>query len=113
MISLFDCGYTLFTITDILGLFVCAFLLKKFTKCFPNKLIPIVSVVLSIFTSLIYVIHNGNKGIEFPNYFFLLAGIINGLAAVGLHQVGKQTMTYFSLRKQMKNFNKDKRKIVS
>lgn len=111
MISLFDARFSMFLIFDVLGLCLCSFLLKKFIKKFPNKLIPLTNVIVSLITTLIYLdFHFDNHA---PIFFRVVMGILDGLAAVGLHQFIKKTYQYFIINWKIKNFKKDKRKIIS
>ena len=111
MNSLYDVRFSIFIIIDILGLCLCSFLLKKFIKKFPNNLIPLVNVIISLITTILYLdYHFNNKA---PFLFLAVMGVIDGLAATGLHQLIKQTSRYLFVKKKLKNFNKDKRKIIS
>lgn len=110
MTSIYDLKFSIFSLVDVLGLCLCSFILKKYVKKFPNKLIPIVDVVLSLITSLLYLTYHFSG---FPIRFYIITGIENGLAAVGLHQLIKQTKQYLKIRKIFKNFKKDERKVIS
>ena len=111
MNSLYDVRFSIFIIIDILGLCLCSFLLKKFVKKFPNKLIPLVNVTLSTITTMLYLdYHFQNRA---PMLFLAVMGVIDGLAATGLHQLVKQTSQYLFIKNKIKNFKKDKRKVIS
>ena len=111
MNSLYDVRFSIFIIIDILGLCLCSFLLKKFVKKFPNNLIPLINVIISTITTILYLdYHFKNKA---PFLFLAVMGVIDGLAATGLHQLIKQTAKYIFIKKKLRNFNKDKRKIIS
>ena len=111
MNSLYDVRFSIFIIIDILGLCLCSFLLKRGIKKFPNKLIPLANVIVSITTTILYLDYHFNK--KAPLLFLIVMGIIDGLAATGLHQLIKQTKQYITIKYKLKNFKKDKRKIVS
>lgn len=111
MNSLYDARFSIFIMIDILGLCLCSFLLKRFVKKFPNKLIPLVNVITSIITTVLYLDYHFNK--KAPLLFLFVMGVIDGLAATGLHQLIKQTKQYVFIKGKLKHFKKDKRKIVS
>lgn len=103
MMRLYDVRFSLFTIFDILGICLCAFLLKKFVRNFPHKLIPIMNVCLSLLTTFIY-LHHHRTG--WPVYFLIVTGITGGLAATGLHQVFKQTRIYLTIKYYLRQITK-------
>ena len=107
MTKLYDLRFSFFCFADIVLLCFMSFVLKKFVKKFPNKLIPIVDVVVSLLTTISYIRY---KGIEVPLHFTIIMGIVDGLAAVGLHQVYKQTKAYFVLKKLMRTSINSKKK---
>ena len=110
MIRIYDLKFSIFSLVDILGLCLCGFILKKYINKFPNKLTPIVVVSLSLVTSFFYLSYHFGG---FPIHFYLITGLENGLASIGLHQIYKQTSRYLKIKRVFKNFKKDERKIIS
>ncbi len=110
MNSLYDARFSIFIILDILGICLSAFIFKKFIKKFPNKLIPLVNISMSMITTICYLDYHFQK--KAPMLFLIVMGLIDGLAATGLHQLVKQTKQYIFIKWKIKNFRKDKRKIV-
>ena len=92
MNSLYDARFSIFIILDVLGICLSAFILKKFIKKFPNKLIPLVNICISMITTVCYLDYHFNK--KAPMLFLIVMGLMDGLAATGLHQLVKQTRHY-------------------
>ena len=111
MNKVYNLKFSLFIIFDVLGLYLCSFLLKRVVKKFPNKLIPLVNVILSIVTTMLYLdYHFEHKA---PIRFLFVMGCLDGLAATGLHRLIKQTHQYLTIKKTISNLKKDKRKVIS
>lgn len=91
------------TLIDLCLLVIGCQIIKKHFQQLPDTLIPLVCVLLSTVVSLILV-----KFIIFEDkYLFLLhIGIINGLAAVGLNQLYRQTRRYILVKRAQKKLAK-------
>ena len=111
MNSLYDLRFSLFIIVDVIGLCLCSFLLKRFIKKFPNKLIPLTNVCVSLITTTLYLNYHFQR--KAPFLFLFVMGILDGLSAVGLHQLIKKTYQFFLINWKAKHIRKDKRKVIS
>ena len=111
MNSLYDLRFSLFIIADVIGLCLCSFLLKKFVKKFPNKLIPLTNVCVSLATTMLYLNYHFQR--KAPLLFLIVMAMLDGLSAVGLHQLIKKTYQFFLINWKVKHIKKDKRKIIS
>lgn len=109
MINLKCVNFILFSIFDILCLTLGGHIVKKHIKPFPNKMIPLLNTVMSLIATCVWsILSKHTHSILFCGYM----GLVYGLASIGLHQVIKQTISYFKLRKYLKN-NNEKSHIVS
>ena len=61
----------------------------KRTKLVPDEVIPLISVFIGIFCSIVSIVYNIDIGGENVIDIFA-AGIASGLSAVGLNQIPKQ-----------------------
>ena len=66
---------------------------------FPNKLIPILNLIAAV---LLVCIWEPLIKANWPLSLRIFNGVIYGLCATGLHQLFKQTHTFFRLRKYKK-----------
>lgn len=99
MIDIYCLSFHFFIFADILGLCLFGFIMRKVCKKFDTKLLPMAIVLLSILTTYLYFFSMEGE----PWYIPILFGIYDGIGAVGLHQVFKQTTRYFKFKKLEKN----------
>lgn len=99
MMTLLVHRFMIYSILDMLCLYIGCFILKKYAKGFPEQYIPVVAVVLSIIVSIIWC-YGG--AITAHPFFYVFVGFIQGLATVGLHQLIKQIRERFYFKKQEK-----------
>ena len=110
MINVSCVSFIVFSILDILFLNFIGHIVKKRFVVFPNKLIPILNIILSLIATCIWgVFSEHNYAIS----IYIQIGIVYGLASVGLHQVVKQTIDYFKIYNYIKKGQKKKSHIVS
>lgn len=76
-----------------------AYIIKRFIVKFPNKLIPVLNLIVAI---LLVCIWGPLIKAHWPLSLRIFNGVIYGLCATGLHQIFKQTHTFFRLRKYKK-----------
>lgn len=110
MINLLFEDFIVFSILVILCLNVVGFTLKKIMK-FPDPLIPITLSLLSFILTISWYIFI--KEIDSLRWAILF-GMLYGLSAIGLHQIIKQTRTYFRafiFNKYKKERRKRERKV--
>lgn len=110
MINVSCVDFIIFSILDILFLNIAGYIIKKYFVVFPNKMIPMLNTLTSLIITCIWgVASEHNHTI----LFCAQIGIIYGLASIGLHQITKQTIDYFRIRKYMKKQYKNKSHIIS
>lgn len=98
----FHIRFLAFSITDIILLYTSCWTIKKFIKVFPEQLIPLFSVAMSIIAAAIWIhVENITPGI----YYMIEIGIMHGFGVVGIHQFYKQAKKYILYRKGLKNLD--------
>lgn len=107
MMTLLVHRFVIYSILDILSLYIGCFILKKYAKGFPEQFIPLVAILLSIIVSIIWC-YGG--AITAHPFFYVFIGCIQGLATVGLHQLIKQIRQYFYFKKQSKILKENNRR---
>ena len=81
-------------------LYTACWIIKKYIKIFPEQLIPLFSIVMSIVAALIWVyVEKITPGI----YYVFEIGIMHGFGVTGIHQFYKQGQKYILYRKGLKN----------
>lgn len=92
----------------LIPLSIClgSFLLKHWVPQFPNKLIPIVNLVVAVICVIVWfpLIKMG-----YPLELRVFNGVLYGLSSTGLHQIFKQTNEYIRLRKYKKYYDSKRR----
>lgn len=95
------------SIIDICILVLGCHLIKKYLPQLPDTLIPITCVFMSLITAVIF-----KSFVEYDDIwlYFLHIGLTNGLSAVGLNQLYRQTRRYILVKKAQKRLAKIKNK---
>ncbi len=95
----FYARFFLFSAFDILFLYISCWMLKHLVHKFPEQLIPLYSVTMSILLALIWIdVENIT-----PGYYYLFEiGIMHGFGVIGINQLYKQTIKYIKYRKGLK-----------
>ena len=102
----FHIRFLAFSITDITALYITCWIIKKWIKVFPEQLIPLFSLVMSVLAATIWIhVENITPGI----YYMFEIGIMHGFGVVGIHQFYKQFKKYVLYRKGLKNLKEIKK----
>lgn len=104
MTNLMHSNFVFFSTMDILCLSIGTFILKKYVRKFPHKLIPIFNVMISTVLTWLWALKEGHACL-----MYIQIGFCYGLSSVGLHQLIKQTNNYIRICK----YKKQKRKAHS
>lgn len=84
-----------------------SYFLKNKIPQFPNRLIPIVNLIVSM---LLVTLWYPLIIMHYPLPLRIFNGILYGLAATGLHQLVKQTRDYIRIKKYIKYLKSNHRK---
>lgn len=96
----FHLRFITFSVVDVALLYTSCWLIKKYIKIFPEQLIPVLSVAMSVLTAMIWIhAENISPGI----YYMFEIGIMHGFGVVGIHQFWKQIKKYVLYRRGLKN----------
>lgn len=104
--TLFHIRFLLFSLFDITCLYIACWCIKKYIKIFPEQLIPLFSVLMSVLTALIWIhVENISPGI----YYMVEIGVMHGFGVVGINQFWKQMKKYILYKRGLKNLKEIKK----
>lgn len=84
---------------------ISSFALKHATPAFPNKLIPIINITVSIFCLVFW---SPLIKAHWPLSLRIFNGLLYGFAATGIHQTFKQLRSFIRLNKYKKKLRKER-----
>lgn len=82
-----------------------AYVIKHYIPAFPDKLIPIVNIIVSV---LCLIFWSPLIKAPWPLNLRIFNGVLYGFAATGIHQTWKQLRAFFRIKKYRKQIIKER-----